>query len=163
MWLLFCCYTHSSNYSAVVAIAAVEDNHHITSTMVDNDLMITCDVIVVFNCNCNIINVDDVVTCTWIELMWRTHSVSLSNQPKDIRVQRQDIFQDGWMHAGCSGWLWYRACLTEPCLIHSMSLSSCGLSSALLVLSAVYLFRKVSFSPDIIPSGWLGSEHQLTN
>ena len=43
------------------------------------------------------------------------------------------------------------------------SLCSCGLSSALLVLSTIYLFMKVSFSPDIIPSGWLGSKHQLTN
>ena len=25
------------------------------------------------------------------------------------------------------------------------------------------LFMKVSFSPDIIHSGWLGSKHQLTN
>ena len=32
-----------------------------------------------------------------------------------------------------------------------------------LVLSTIYLFMKVSFSPDIIPSGWLGSKHQLTN
>ena len=40
---------------------------------------------------------------------------------------------------------------------------SCCLISALLALSTVYLFMKVSFSPDIFPSGWLGSEHQLTN
>ena len=33
--------------------------------------------------------------------------------------------------------------------------------SALLVLSTVCLFMKVSFSPDIIPSSWLGSKHQL--
>ena len=33
----------------------------------------------------------------------------------------------------------------------------------LLVLSTLYLFLKVSYSPDIIPSGWLGSKHQLTN
>ena len=43
------------------------------------------------------------------------------------------------------------------------SLCSSGLISALLVLSTVYLFMKLSFSPDIIPSGWLGSKHQLTN
>ena len=35
--------------------------------------------------------------------------------------------------------------------------------SALLVLSTTYLFMKVSFSPDVIPSGWLGSKHQITN
>ena len=35
--------------------------------------------------------------------------------------------------------------------------------SALLVLSSIYLFLKVSFSPDIIPSGWLGTKHQLIN
>ena len=28
---------------------------------------------------------------------------------------------------------------------------------------AIHLFMKVSVSPDIIPSGWLGSEHQLAN
>ena len=33
------------------------------------------------------------------------------------------------------------------------SLCSCGLSSALLVLSTVFIFVKVSFGPDIIPSG----------
>ena len=43
------------------------------------------------------------------------------------------------------------------------SLCSCGLSSALLVLSTMYLFMKVSFSPDIIPNGWLDWKHQLTN
>ena len=44
-----------------------------------------------------------------------------------------------------------------------LSLCSSGLISALLVLSAIYLFLKVSFSPDIISSGWLGWKHQLTN
>ena len=34
--------------------------------------------------------------------------------------------------------------------------------SALLVLSTTYLFMEVSFSPDIIPSGWLGSKRQIT-
>ena len=43
------------------------------------------------------------------------------------------------------------------------SLCSSSLVSALLVLSAIYLFMKVSFSPDIIPSGWLGSKLQFTN
>ena len=43
------------------------------------------------------------------------------------------------------------------------SFCSCGLSSVYLLLSAIYLFMKVSFGPDIIPSGWLGSKHQLTN
>ena len=43
------------------------------------------------------------------------------------------------------------------------SLCSSDFISALLVLSTIYLFVKVSFSPDINPSGWLGSKHQLTN
>ena len=43
------------------------------------------------------------------------------------------------------------------------SLRYSGLISALLVLSTLCLFIKVSFSPDIIPCGWLGSKHQLTN
>ena len=42
-------------------------------------------------------------------------------------------------------------------------LCSSGLFSALLVLSTLYLFMKVSFSANIIPSGWLGSKHLLTN
>ena len=40
---------------------------------------------------------------------------------------------------------------------------SSGLISALPVLSTIYLFMKVSFSPDMILCGWLGLEHQLTN
>ena len=47
--------------------------------------------------------------------------------------------------------------------LSGFSLCSSGLRSAFLVLSTIYLFMKVSFSPDIIPSGWLGSKHQLTN
>ena len=42
-------------------------------------------------------------------------------------------------------------------------LCSSGLISALLVLSTVYLFMKVSPSPDITLCGWLGLKHQLTN
>ena len=43
------------------------------------------------------------------------------------------------------------------------SLCSSGLISALLVLSTIYFYMKVSFSPDIIFSGWLGSKHQIIN
>ena len=43
------------------------------------------------------------------------------------------------------------------------SLCCSGLLSALLVLSTIYLFMKVSLSPDIILCGWLGLKHQLTN
>ena len=43
------------------------------------------------------------------------------------------------------------------------SLGSCGLSSAFLVLSTTYLFIKVFCSPNIIPSGWFGSKHHLTD
>ena len=43
------------------------------------------------------------------------------------------------------------------------SLCSSDLISALFVLSTICLFIKVSFSPDIIPSGWLGWKHRLTN
>ena len=39
---------------------------------------------------------------------------------------------------------------------------SSGLIADLLVLSTMYPFMKVSFSSDIIPSGCLGSKHQLT-
>ena len=43
-------------------------------------------------------------------------------------------------------------------------LCSSGLTSALLVLSTINLFMKVSFSPDIITSGWLPQNtNQLTS
>ena len=45
----------------------------------------------------------------------------------------------------------------------SFQFCSSGLNSALFVLSTIYHFMKVSLSPDIIPSGWLGSKHLLTN
>ena len=50
-----------------------------------------------------------------------------------------------------------------PRQLSVLYLFSFGLSSALLVLSTIHLFMKFSFSPGIIPSGWLGSKHQLTN
>ena len=46
--------------------------------------------------------------------------------------------------------------------LHTFSLCCSGLISAILVLSAVYFFMRVSFSPDIILCGWLGLKHQLT-
>ena len=47
--------------------------------------------------------------------------------------------------------------------LFAFSLCSSGLISALLVLSTVYLFMKVSLSPDLILFGGLGLKHQLTN
>ena len=47
--------------------------------------------------------------------------------------------------------------------LFTFSLCSSGLNSALLVLSTIYLFIKVSSSPDIILCGWLGLKHQPTN
>ena len=47
--------------------------------------------------------------------------------------------------------------------LSAFSLCSSGLSSALFVFSTIYLFLKVSFSPDIILSAWLGSKHQIIN
>ena len=44
--------------------------------------------------------------------------------------------------------------------LSTFSLCSSGPPSALSVLSAVYLFVKVSFSPDIILCDWLGLKHQ---
>ena len=46
--------------------------------------------------------------------------------------------------------------------LSTFSLFSSGLINTLLVLSTTYLLTTVSFSPDIIPCGWLGSKHQLT-
>ena len=47
--------------------------------------------------------------------------------------------------------------------LSAFSPSSSGLTSALLVLSTMYLFMKVSLSPDVILCGLLGLKHQLTN
>ena len=47
--------------------------------------------------------------------------------------------------------------------LFAFSLCSSGLISALLVLSTIHLFMKVSLSPDVILCGWLGLKHQLTN
>ena len=47
--------------------------------------------------------------------------------------------------------------------LSAFSLCSSGLTSALSVFSTIYLFMKVSFSPDIILCGWLGLKHQLTS
>ena len=52
---------------------------------------------------------------------------------------------------------------TDSQQLSSFSLCFSGLISALLVLSAIYLFMKVSLSPDIILCGLLGLKHQLTN
>ena len=47
-------------------------------------------------------------------------------------------------------------------LLSVFLLCSSSLITALRVLSIFYLFMKVSFSPNIIPSGCLGSKRQLT-
>ena len=47
--------------------------------------------------------------------------------------------------------------------LSAFSLCSSGLISALLVLSTIYLFMKVSLSPDIILCGWLSLKHRLSN
>ena len=47
--------------------------------------------------------------------------------------------------------------------LFAFSLCSSGLNSALLALSTMYLFMKVSLSPDVILCGWLGLKHQLTD
>ena len=63
----------------------------------------------------------------------------------------------------------FMALSTVFCFINSLSNSPfshsylSGLISALSHLSAICIYMKISFSPDIIPSGWQGSKHQLTN
>ena len=47
--------------------------------------------------------------------------------------------------------------------VSAFALCSSDLSSVLLIISAICLFRKVSLSPDIILRGLLGLKHQLTN
>ena len=56
------------------------------------------------------------------------------------------------------------ACVSEDSRQLSVfSLCSPGRISALLILSTVYLFTKISLSPDVILCGWLGLKHRLTN
>ena len=50
-----------------------------------------------------------------------------------------------------------------PWQLSAFSLCSSGLMFALLVLSTIYLFMKVFFSPEIILCGWLSLKHQLTD
>ena len=62
--------------------------------------------------------------------------------------------------------LWPFNCISSHKFSRQFSafpLCSSGLISALLVLSTIYLFMKVSFSPDKILCGWLGLKHELTN
>ena len=47
--------------------------------------------------------------------------------------------------------------------LSAFSFCSSGLISASMVISAIYLFMKLSLRPDIILCGWLGLKHQLTN
>ena len=47
--------------------------------------------------------------------------------------------------------------------LSAFSFCSSSPKSALSALSTIYLFLKVSLSPDVIPSGWHCLEHQLTN
>ena len=46
--------------------------------------------------------------------------------------------------------------------LSAFTLCSSGLISAWMVFSTIYLFVKISFSPDVIFCGWLGLKHQLT-
>ena len=46
--------------------------------------------------------------------------------------------------------------------VSAFSLCSSGLISALLVLSTIYLFMKISLSPDVILCGCLGLKHKLS-
>ena len=46
--------------------------------------------------------------------------------------------------------------------LSAFSLCCAGLISSLLVLSTMYLFKKISFNPDIILCGWLYLKHELT-
>ena len=48
-------------------------------------------------------------------------------------------------------------------LLSALSFCSSSLMSALLVFSTMYLFMKVSLSPDTILCGWLGLKHYLTH
>ena len=47
--------------------------------------------------------------------------------------------------------------------LYAFSLCSSGLIAAKLVFSTIYLFTKVSLSPDIIHCGWVDLKRQLTN
>ena len=109
--------------------------------------------------------------CILIRLSWSFFSAGLRTRGEDVTVYVWHKLTK--LAHSCLFWSCVYFCL-YGCLncisFHTFSwqlsaflLCFSGLGSALLVLSTVYLFMKVYFSLDIIPSGWLGSKHQLTN
>ena len=97
-----------------------------------------------------------------------------------------------WAHLHVVGMLWFMSDISQPSLptpfysvlvstsvfkalstvFHSMNFPNSPFSHSVLQVLCLpywslsiiwYLLMKVSFNPDIVPSGWLGSKHQLTN
>ena len=100
---------------------------------------------------------------------------SFSRVPADSRSRGGDVAVYVWCKPTelahsflfCSCVCFCLYCLFNSISLHKFSrqrsvfwLCSSGLISTLLVISTVYPFMKVSFNPNIIPSGWLDSKHQ---
>ena len=98
----------------------------------------------------------------WLTFMWWGCFYGLCKRHKPTELAHSFLF--------CS-FVYFCLCGPFNCIsfhnfsrqLSAFSFCSSGLISALLVLSTMHHFMKVCFSPDIIPGGWLGSKHQLTN
>ena len=111
----------------------------------------------------------------WKWLLWITVMNSCSSSwSGDVAVYVFDVFDIN--HRACPLLFVLFLCLFVSlwpfplyCIPWILQTTLCFLTlffwslSALVVLSTVYLFMKVSLSPDIILCGWLGLGHQLTN
>ena len=119
---------------------------------------------------------------SWIWVMWKRrckfscwntiyHSLLQSPQAHVVRMLRHKLTElaHSFLFCCCVYFFLYGSfnCVSFHKLskqLSMFSLCSSGFISELQVLSIIiYLFIKVSFSPDIIPSGWLGLKHQWTN
>ena len=131
----------------------------------------------------------NVILCGWLGfkhqltnwLLLLSHQIQASGQRKSL----QALHFEGW--GCCCLCLWHKPselahslsfwscvcfCLYGPfnCIslhkfswqLFAFSLCSSRLIFAFLVLSTLYLFTKVSLSPDMILCGWLGLKYQIT-
>ena len=112
--------------------------------------------------------------CAWWASLWSYFSVSVSGSPCRLTFTRWECcglcfwhkpteLAQSLLFCSCVCFHLYGAfsCISFHELsrqLFAFSLCSAGLISALLVLSTIYLFMKVSLSPDITLCGWVGLE-----
>ena len=117
---------------------------------------------------------DSLVESPWNDVLCTRHLLVSQSPRAHLHVLGMlrfmcDTDQPSLPTSSCSVLVSVSVVMALSTLFHSInspdnsvfSLCSSNPFSALLVLSTTYLFMKVSFSPQIIPSGWLGSKHQF--